>query len=404
MIYSDKMLLIASGPAGDEIASRMGDANIVRCDDPYAALQEMADHDWPAVLLAAEPSELESLGRASRRLQSAAKLYALCPPAAELKVRPLAGDVIDDYFISPPSPQDVCEMTEAVFGSARIAQPATVESFTTADFAQLIDAASSMSDLESCIANMVNRRCELVSTWKHEAEVSPEREVLLLTAGDPPRVLTAERPQSELPDQQRSFLARIQDCLPGLIKSAKRTESLQTLAVTDYLTGAYNRRYFYNITDQILRRSGNENFRVAMMLFDIDNFKRYNDTYGHAAGDEILKESSQLIKQVTRDHDIVARIGGDEFAVLFWDADQPRQADSKPPESVLVITERFRAAVAKHEFPSLGSEARGSLGISGGLSTFPNDGKTCRALLRSADAALRSVKQTGKNAIKLIGR
>jgi len=185
---------------------------------------------------------------------------------------------------------------------------------------------------------------------------------------------------------------------------AKQGDALHRLAITDHLTGAYNRRYFYQVTDQILDHSEKTGRRVALLLFDIDDFKRYNDTYGHASGDEILRECTRLIRRTTRQQDLVARIGGDEFVVLFWDNSEPRKPGSSLPQSAYVMSERFCKAVAHHEFPSLGPEARGVLTISGGLATFPEDGKTCRQLLRSADKALLNAKKIGKNNIHLIGR
>ena len=212
-----------------------------------------------------------------------------------------------------------------------------------------------------------------------------------------------ETPLDELDGPTQAFLTGVQSCLPALMATARRAEALHHMAITDHLTGAYNRRYFYHLTDQILRRDSGGTSREALLLFDIDDFKRYNDTYGHAAGDEILREITRLIQRTTRTQDIVARIGGDEFAVLFWDTAEPRQSNSQPPTTAQFMAERFRQAVARHEFPSLGPEARGVLTVSGGLATFPDSGRTCRELLRSADRALRDAKTTGKNAIRLIG-
>ena len=122
-----------------------------------------------------------------------------------------------------------------------------------------------------------------------------------------------------------------------LAGQARRTEALHRLAVTDHLTGAYNLRYFEHFTDQLLRRPPAENFRATVLMYDIDGFKRYNDTYGHAAGDEILRQMAALMKHVTRAQDVVARIGGDEFAVLFWDAEPPRRPGSAPPQTAAVL-------------------------------------------------------------------
>jgi diguanylate cyclase (GGDEF)-like protein len=187
------------------------------------------------------------------------------------------------------------------------------------------------------------------------------------------------------------------------VASARRTEALHKLAITDHLTGAYNRRHFYHITDHILRQAKASQFRVTLLLYDIDNFKHYNETYGHAAGDEILRDTAMLMKRTSRSHDVVARIGGDEFAVLFWDVEAPRRPQSKPLEDFFMLAERFRLAVSSHSFASLGPEAQGVLTISGGLANFPADGDSCRQLLRAADHALRNIKRSGKNGIQLIG-
>jgi diguanylate cyclase (GGDEF)-like protein len=175
------------------------------------------------------------------------------------------------------------------------------------------------------------------------------------------------------------------------------------LAITDHLTGAYNRRYFYHVTDRILARAEQTRGRVMLLLYDIDDFKHYNETYGHAAGDDILRETAALMRQTTREHDVVARIGGDEFAVLFWDQERPRVPNSRPIQAVYELSERFRRAVTLHQFKSLGPEAQGVLTISGGLASFPKDGVTRVELMRSADHALREAKRAGKNSIKLIG-
>ena len=108
--------------------------------------------------------------------------------------------------------------------------------------------------------------------------------------------------------------------------------------------------------------------------------------------------------RITREHDVVARIGGDEFAVLFWDEEPPRRPDSRHPDTARQLADRFVAAITRHHFGSLGPEAQGVLTISGGLATFPWDGADCRDLLRHADMALRRAKTSGKAAIHLVGQ
>jgi diguanylate cyclase (GGDEF)-like protein len=174
------------------------------------------------------------------------------------------------------------------------------------------------------------------------------------------------------------------------------------LAITDHLTGAYNRRYFYHLADQVLHRAAEHNFRATLLLYDIDDFKNYNDNFGHAAGDEILRDTAMLMRRISREHDVVARIGGDEFAVLFWDYEL-RSPDSQPLQDAWDLSDRFRQAVERHDLKSLGSNAAGTLTISGGLASFPEHGRTCLELMRQADRALRLAKESGKNAIRLVG-
>jgi diguanylate cyclase (GGDEF)-like protein len=143
---------------------------------------------------------------------------------------------------------------------------------------------------------------------------------------------------------------------------------------------------------------------VTVLMFDMDDFKHFNDAYGHGAGDEILRETAQLFVRHTRKHDLVARYGGDEFVVVFWEADQPRVAGSKPPRDVLAVLGRFCKALERHEFCSLGPEAQGALTISGGLITFPWDAGSAEELIDKADEALLLAKRQGKNRIWLVGQ
>lgn len=178
-----------------------------------------------------------------------------------------------------------------------------------------------------------------------------------------------------------------------------RTQTLWDAAFRDELTTVWNRRYFNRYLNIILERAVRERFRVTVMIFDIDDFKTYNDRYGHPAGDEILRETARLMRSVLRDHDVVARIGGDEFGVIFWDADEPRRPNSQHPLDVRQATVRFRKAIREHQFPKLHQEAPGTLTISGGLAGYPWDGRTPEQLIELADARALQSKRQGKNAI-----
>ena len=98
---------------------------------------------------------------------------------------------------------------------------------------------------------------------------------------------------------------------------------------------------------------------------------------------------------------MVARYGGDEFAVILWDAEEPRVPGSSHPTDVLAVAERFQAVIRDHDFKCLGTRAPGPVTISGGLACFPWDGKTRAELLHAADNALLSAKRGGKNHIVL---
>ena len=270
--------------------------------------------------------------------------------------------------------------------------------------AELIRSATSVSALESKLQRVLGEvlRRELVCV--DAEELSPDAHPVVMFGGEQTRALVPADGSASPSLQDSPVVTLVRQCLPTLVETARRTQTLYRLSISDHLTGAYNRRYFYRRTDQILLRARQQNHPVTLLLYDIDNFKRYNDQYGYAAGDDILRETTQLIQRITRAHDVVARIGGDEFAVLFWDADRPRSPTSQPPENAQVLADRFRDEVTHHEFAALGPEARGVLSISGGLASFPGDGATCKELLRQANRALNDAKRSGKNAIMLVGQ
>jgi diguanylate cyclase (GGDEF)-like protein len=137
------------------------------------------------------------------------------------------------------------------------------------------------------------------------------------------------------------------------------------------------------------------------MIFDIDDFKHYNDKWGHDAGDEIIRELVKLLRSIIRKGDHVCRIGGDEFAVLFCDPEPPREPGSNHPTTIEILAKRFKEQVQLARFPKLGNEATGVLTISGGLATFPWDGMDADSILLKADQRLLQSKRQGKNSITI---
>ena len=392
---------------GDDVAGELaryapgGAEGVIARGDAYEGLAELSRRRWPAVVLSAGGTELPGLSRAARRLQGDARLIALCDPADEPAARSLRGDVLDDYFICPPNSADWRRIALAA-SEPKPPRPAHGDGLTCEEVSRLIDAARSLASLEEAVAELVAHRLGVAARWVDADDLPEDAEPLLLTMEDTARAMVA--PWSGSGDRTGDpLLGDLRSCMPALVSTAERTESLHRLAVTDHLTGAYNRRYFYHLTDRILAQAEGRGYRVTLLLYDVDDLKQYNDTYGHAAGDEILRETAAMMREITRSQDIVARIGGDEFAVLFWDSDPPRDPGSEPLDSAYDLADRFRRAVAGMEFPSLGPDAAGVLSISGGLANYPKDGASCRELLRSADRALDQAKRAGKNGIRIIG-
>lgn len=193
----------------------------------------------------------------------------------------------------------------------------------------------------------------------------------------------------------------------------EKIKQLEKLATEDELTGLKNRRYIWEFSKQIIEHSRKRNKRVTLLIFDIDNFKHYNDVYGHLAGDEVLKQAAVLMRRCCRGHDVVGRVGGDEFAVVFWDDPSRGQSDEETerrsttadhPKEAIFIAKRFRKELGKTELHQLGPEGKGVLTISGGLASFPRDGSTIGELFEEADKVLLEAKRSGKNRIYLVGR
>lgn len=174
---------------------------------------------------------------------------------------------------------------------------------------------------------------------------------------------------------------------------------LRRYAWTDELTGAGNRRAFETVLRDTMARALEERRSISLMCLDIDDFKRYNDDYGHHAGDEVLRETAELLRTCVRAGDHVFRIGGDEFVVVFCDTSAPRKGGGTAPESVESIVRRFQRAIADLSLPSLGPEGPGTVTVSAGVAVFPWEGHDPEALLRRADQRALESKRNGKNRI-----
>jgi diguanylate cyclase (GGDEF)-like protein len=170
------------------------------------------------------------------------------------------------------------------------------------------------------------------------------------------------------------------------IKNASIYEDTLDLATKDGLTGLYNHRLFQEFLDKEISRASREGQEMCLILFDIDHFKHFNDTYGHMTGDLVLKEVARIAQSCVREGDIVARYGGEEFAVVL---------PATPREVGLDVCERLRHSVASEV--SVLFSRKMEITISLGLAVFPHDAKDKVGLIRAADSALYHAKALGRN-------
>jgi len=164
-------------------------------------------------------------------------------------------------------------------------------------------------------------------------------------------------------------------------------ERTERSAVSDGLTGLFNHAYFLQALRQEVLRSKRHGLRTALLLFDLDDFKRVNDEQGHVEGDRVLMKAAAILRDSVREIDVAARYGGEEFAVLLPDTSRL---------GAFVVGERIRRRIEERF-----ARARTTVTVSGGLAIFPEDASTPADLIVQADAGLYGAKAAGKNRLLL---
>jgi len=190
---------------------------------------------------------------------------------------------------------------------------------------------------------------------------------------------------SEKDRDKLSILA--QQFLIGL-RRAVLYQKVSELAITDTLTQVYSRRYFLERFNEELRRCRNNKLRMCFLLADIDNFKQYNDRYGHLVGDGILRQVSKTIRDTIRQIDFVGRYGGEELSIVLAETDR---------EQANFAAERIRQAVASDVIKIYDENLKVTVSI--GVCAFPENSEHLRDLIEMADQALYLAKETGKNKV-----
>ena len=185
-------------------------------------------------------------------------------------------------------------------------------------------------------------------------------------------------------------LESVADICANSIQNAHYVERVKQLAYLDGLTGIFNRRFLeMRIAEEIerARRYGTE---MAVMMADIDQFKKLNDEFGHLLGDEVLRQVSSLFHQQVRKIDVVCRYGGEEFAILLTQTSAPQ---------AMMVAEKLRRLVESWQFPGVPR----TVTISAGVSAYPAHGTTRDELIRAADNGLYAAKHSGRNLVHLAG-
>jgi len=170
----------------------------------------------------------------------------------------------------------------------------------------------------------------------------------------------------------------------------EKTKELKRISITDSLTGLLNRRYFHERLLEEVERTRRHQLPVSLIMMDLDDFKSFNDRYGHQGGDEILRFFSHSIRKYIRAIDVPCRYGGEEFTVIL-----PQTSK----EDAGIIAHRLCRGIAEKEILHRKFSAYGTLAVSVGLATFPEDAKTPDELIRNADRALYRAKVQGKNQV-----
>jgi len=192
-----------------------------------------------------------------------------------------------------------------------------------------------------------------------------------------------------LKEENLKFRKKIEEENKKVQKLQEKLEIVETEANTDYLTGLYNRRAFMNILNNLFNDFKELNNKFSVILLDIDDFKKINDTYGHDVGDEVIKDIADVLRKYLRPEDIPARIGGEEFAVLITNADR---------DVAISVAERLRNVMEnRHLF--IDENTIIDYTASFGVASMDKDIDSPSELLKVADNNLYRAKKEGKNRV-----
>jgi len=201
----------------------------------------------------------------------------------------------------------------------------------------------------------------------------------------------AEQPDFWMSEGRQRLAGTVADQIALALANLRLREALRQQSVRDPLTGLFNRRYMEETLELELRRAVRSSRPLGVLMIDVDHFKRFNDSFGHDAGDTILREMSNMLRGSIRSCDIVCRYGGEEFAVIL-----PEASLEVSRQRAEQLRERAGHLNARHHLESLGI-----VSISIGVASFPEHGNTSELLLEAADGALYCAKREGRNRVSI---
>lgn len=407
------ILIVGSAAIAERARRAVERAPVVAVDTLLSGVWELGRQRHAAVLLVLAPGT--TTGRAiaaMRQLSPRSRIVVACEPIDEPRARQSLTAGADEYLLQPVTDADLRNLA-----AHQPTQPADGNGTTAVT--ELVHLGDVLGGLGEGPQATLNRFALLVQRTLGASGVAIELDDLRAHAGDISQPTLCEAIQRGGAAVGRLSLgppvghtysataaARVADIcrmVDAAVGEARERERLRELAWTDDLTGLRNRRYFDQTLDALLIEAREARSRVTLLLFDIDDFKGYNDHYGHETGDALLQEVAMLLNRCSRADDVVARYGGDEFGVIFWDAEAPRVPGSTHPTEPVALAERFCQAISRHQFACLGPQAPGPVTLSGGLACFPWHGNSRTELMRAADAALLAAKRGGKNHLILAG-
>jgi diguanylate cyclase (GGDEF)-like protein len=206
-------------------------------------------------------------------------------------------------------------------------------------------------------------------------------------------VLVAESDNAdEFTERDVQMLSVVARSAALALENAELHKKTEELTIIDELTETYNYRYFLQKLQEEKRRALRYNLPLSLIMVDIDWFKKLNDTYGHEAGNKVLKQLSRIIKSCIRDVDIFARYGGEEFVIIL---------PQTPQREAMTIGERIREKV-ENSVIDAGKAGKLTITVSVGVSSFPENGKSHEELVSVADQALYRAKGEGRNLVCVI--